>query len=107
MIILKASLLRDKIILYHDRLADRLLSLLRTERENVDKVGEALKVAKELEIISENNYKLLREFNQLRGQTHHGTYLSRYSKKNLEELEREVENAKSIIKQIISKKGRI
>lgn len=34
---------------------------------------------------------------------HHSTYPSRYDEKSLEELEREVENKKRIIKQIIRK----
>ena len=43
------------------------------------------------------------KFKSLRGQVHHSTYPSRYDEKSLEELEREVESAKRIIKQIIRK----
>jgi len=100
---LKASSLRDRIILCHDKLGDHLISLLREVEIKVHKVRKALEEAKRRGIISESDYKLLKELNKLRGQAHHGTYLSRYSEKSLEELEREIKEAESVIKQIIDK----
>jgi len=99
----KARLLRDKIILCHDRLADHLFSSLRKMGVKVHKVHKALEEAKEHGIVSKSDYELLTEFNKLRGQVHHGTYLSCYSEKSLEELECEIKNAERVIKQIIEK----
>ena len=98
---LKACLLRDRIVLCHDELADRLFSLLGGMGIKVHKVHKALEEAKKRGIISESDYKLLTEFNKLRGHAHHSTYLSRYDEKSLEELEYEIKNAESVIKQII------
>jgi len=99
----KARLLRDKIVLCHDRLADHLFSSLRKMGVKVHKVHKALEEAKEHGIVSKSDYRLLTEFNKLRGQVHHGTHLSYYSGKSLEELECEIKNAERVIKQIIDK----
>jgi len=50
---LEASSLRDRIVLCHDKLADALLSLLRQRGLKVSKVNRALRVARQLNIISE------------------------------------------------------
>ena len=94
---LEASSLRDRIVLCHDKLADILISLLRRRGLEVSKVDRALRVAKELNIIGESEYELLKKLNELRGRAHHGTYLSRYGDKSLDMLKREIEGAKSLV----------
>jgi uncharacterized protein YutE (UPF0331/DUF86 family) len=94
---LEASSLRDRIVLCHDKLADALISLLRRRGLEVSKVDRALRAARELNIISESEYKLLEKFNELRGRAHHGTYLSRYNEKIPDTLKREVEEAKNLV----------
>ncbi len=94
---LEASSLRDRIVLCHDKLADALISLLKQRGLEVSKVDRALRVARDLNIIGEREYKLLEKFNELRGRAHHGAYLSRYGDRSLDMLKREIEEAKSLV----------
>jgi len=94
---LEASSLRDRIVLCHDKLADALISLLKRRGLEVSKVNRALRVARDLNIISEREHKLLEKFNELRGRAHHGTHLSRNGDKSLDMLKREIEEAKSLV----------
>ena len=93
----KAYSLRKRIILCHHELTNILRTLL--GKREIKSVKEALDETKRAGLINEDEYKILREFNELRNKIHHLGSLTYHDKR----LTYEIENAEKAVKNIISR----